>query len=374
MLFKDNIYLIKIIITFGLLLLLLFLIKFDFKKYNSEPFNNNPSDFGESPVFVPLYADNNRKLNVMLISKPFPTEDDYNLYMKNKDKYIYIGISSYMEFPGLPSNPLDKFKLEEFSNNTNNSNPYNIKMYQNSCEGWLHCFRKPCDYIPCDLPHVLISESDFVNTEYLKPAQNSNTKEYDFIYNCPKVNKDSGCNDWVSYNKNWELAQKCLPILCEKYKLKGLLIGREGCELPEKSKPYITTTGWVEYQDVVNLYKKCKFLFLPNTRDASPRVITECMSLNLPCLMNYNIVGGWKYINTDSVKTGEFFIDETDIEESLIRFLDNMKNNIYQPRKFILDNYGPINSGIKLKEFLFKHFKDRLNIKDAKYITIRNPM
>ena len=90
--------------------------------------------------------------------------------------------------------------------------------------------------------------------------------------------------------------------------------------------------------------------------------------------MNKNIVGGWKYINKDSIKTGEFFTDETDIEDSLKTFLDNMKNNKYEPRKFILENYGPINSGIKLKEFLFEHFKDRLNIKDAKYITIRNPI
>ncbi len=366
---------IKIIITIVLLLGIIFFIKN--KNPNPESFDNSndnskPSDFGESPVFVPLYSDDKTKLNVMLISKPFPTDNDYKMYLNNKHKYIYIGISSYMEFPGLPSNPLDKFKIEGFSANTTNSNPYNIKMYQTMCDGWLHCFRKPCDYIPCNLPYALISESDFVNTEYLKP--DDTIIEYDFIYNCPKVNKNSGCNDWVSYNKNWELTQKCLPILCEKFKLKGLLIGREGCELPEKSKPYLTTTGWVDYEEVIKLYKKCKFLFLPNTRDASPRVVTECMSLDMPCLMNTNILGGWKYINTGTVKTGEFFTDETDLEESLTKLLNNMKNGIYKPRQFILDNYGPINSGIKLKEFLFANFKDRLNIKDAKYITIRNPI
>ncbi len=366
---------IKIIITIVLLLGIIFFIKN--KNPNPESFDNSndnskPSDFGESPVFVPLYSDDKTKLNVMLISKPFPTDNDYKMYLNNKHKYIYIGISSYMEFPGLPSNPLDKFKIEHFSANTTNSNPYNIKMYQTMCDGWLHCFRKPCDYIPCNLPYALISESDFVNTEYLKP--DDTIIEYDFIYNCPKVNKNSGCNDWVSYNKNWELTQKCLPILCEKFKLKGLLIGREGCELPEKSKPYLTTTGWVDYEEVIKLYKKCKFLFLPNTRDASPRVVTECMSLDMPCLMNTNILGGWKYINTGTVKTGEFFTDETDLEESLTKLLNNMKNGIYKPRQFILDNYGPINSGIKLKEFLFANFKDRLNIKDAKYITIRNPI
>jgi hypothetical protein len=362
---KENKYFIKIIITICLLLLIIYFINNN--QLNKEPFENN--DFAESPVFVPLYADDKTKLNVMLISKPFPTENDHKLYEKNKNKYIYIGISSYMEFPGVPSNPLDNFKLEQFAN----SNPYNKKMYQNMAEGWLHCFRKPCDYIPCDKPYALISESDFVNTDYLKPDnEQSSAKEYDFVYSCPKVKKDSGCDDWVSYNKNWELAKKCLPILCEKFKLKGLLIGREGCELPEKSKPYLTTTGWVEYENVIKLYKKCKFLFLPNTRDASPRILTECMALDIPCLINTNILGGWKYINTQNFSTGEFFTNENDIEVPLTKMLNNI--NKYEPRKFILKNYGRINSGIKLKEFLFEHFKDRLNIKDAKYITIRHPI
>jgi len=227
--FKNNGSLGKIIITICLLLAIIFFIqKNQTKQLKVESFDNknNPSDFGESSVFVPLYSDDKTKLNVMLISKPFPTDKDYKLYLKNRHKYIYIGISSYMEFPGLPSNPMDKFKIEEFSANTANSNPYDINMYKTMCDGWLHCFRKPCDYIPCNLPYALISESDFVNTDYLKPDnEGSSAKEFDFVYNCPKVNKDSGCNDWVSYNKNWELAQKCLTILCEIFKLKGLLIG-----------------------------------------------------------------------------------------------------------------------------------------------------
>jgi len=324
-------------------------------------------DFADSSVFVHLYDNNKNKLNVVLISKPFATDKDYKYYLNNKHKYIYIGITSYMEFPGLPSNPLDDFKIEESF-----SNVYNINMYKDICEGWLHCFREPCNYIPCDKPNALISESDFVNTNILVPDKdnyNDNYKEYDFIYNCPKVNKDSSCNDWVSHNKNWELALKCLPILCEKFKLKGLLIGRSGCDIPTNCKPYITTTGWVKYEDVIKLYKKSKFLFLPNQRDASPRVITECMALDLPCIMNKNILGGWKYINN---QTGVFFTDEKDLEKSLNIFLNNLNN--YKPRRFILDNYGLINSGKRLKEFLFKNFKSRLNINNAEYIILRNPL
>ena len=156
------------------------------------------------------------------------------------------------------------------------------------CKGWLHCFKNPEKYIPTDKPHTLISESDFVNYKQL-PYDANAEREFDFLYSCPKVNENSTCDDWVSHNKNWELAKKCLPILCEKFKLKGLLVGRKDCEIPEGCKPYITTTGWLDYGENIKQYNKCKFIFVPNQRDASPRVITEAMSCNLAVLMNKNI-------------------------------------------------------------------------------------
>jgi hypothetical protein len=350
---------IKYIITIILILLLYYFIT---KNINEpEKFNNEISKL-DDPTYVHLYDDKGNKINVVLISKPFSSDKDYRQYMINMNKYIFLGISSYMEFPHMPTNPLDNYKIEQMQ-----TNPYYLDMYFSICQGWLHCFKEPIKYIPMDKPNVLISESDIVNYKNLVP--DNTPKEYDFIYSCPKVNKDSGCDDWVSYNKNWELAQKCLPILCEKYKLKGLLIGREGCDLPENSKQYLTTTGWVDYGDMIGLYKKCKFLFVPNVRDASPRVITEAMSLGLSCLMNKNILGGWKYIND---KTGEFFNDENDIDMAIDKLLKNMPN--HNPRQYIIDNYGPINTGKRLKEFIFEHFKDKLNITDTEYISIRYPI
>ena len=48
--------------------------------------------------------------------------------------------------------------------------------------------------------------------------------------------------------------------------------------------------------------------------------------------------------------------------------------NMYTPRQYIIDNYGPINSGKRLKEFLFENFKDRLNITDCKYVVMRGKL
>jgi glycosyltransferase involved in cell wall biosynthesis len=217
----------------------------------------------------------------------------------------------------------------------------------------------------------LLSESDFVNYNVLKPNPNVPV-EYDFIYSCPKVDENSSCNDWVSYNKNWELALKCLPIMCLQFKLRGLLVGRSKCTLPVGCEKLLDTTGWVDYYENIKLYNKCKFIFVPNIRDASPRVLTEALACGLPCLVNYNILGGWKYV--DSVHTGEFFTDETDIAESITILLKNMST--YNPRQYIIDNYGPINSGKQLKNFLYSNFNDKINvpITDVNYVVFRGPL
>ena len=363
-----------IIVIILILLILYFTFNVGSKIYNDH-FTSLPTL--ESPAFVHLYDDKGNKLNISLISKPFGYDSDYKLFLNNINKYIYLVITSYMEFPYLPSNPLDNYILEDKTSEADKLNSYNLEMYFKLCDGWLHCFRKPIEYLPTDKPQLLISESDFVNYNLLKPDP-SIEKEYDFIYSCPKVDENSPCDDWVSHNKNWELCLKCLPILCLKFKLRGLLIGRKGCELPKDCDKYIETTGWIDYIENIKLYNKAKFIFVPNQRDASPRVLTEALACNLPCLVNYNILGGWKYV--DHKYTGEFFTDEKDIGKSLEILLANLPN--YKPRQYIIDNYGPINSGRVLKKFIFEKFKDRiLNEKkvvvkesDVDYIAIRNPL
>lgn len=320
----------------------------------------------KNPIFVHLYDDKGNKLNVTLISKPMFKDKDFKELLVNKPNKIYLGITSYLEFPFTSTNPLDKYiDLKELhdSKDKKNYNPNYYDMYLDICEGWLHCFREPNKYIDTKKPLALISESDFINYKTVKP-DNKIKKEYDYIYSCPKVNSDSGCDDWVSYNKNWDLGKKCIKIMSD-MGLKGLLIGRQGCKVPENCD----TTGWVEYNEMLRLYQKAKFVFIPNEADASPRVLTECLSLNVPCLINKNILGGWKYVNN---KTGQFFNDENDVKENVNIILKNLNN--YSPRKYIIDNYGPINSGKKLAKFLLENFKNRLNHKDIKYVTIRHPI
>ena len=70
--------------------------------------------------------------------------------------------------------------------------------------------------------------------------------------------------------------------------------------------------------------------------------------LNKPIFVNENILGGWKYVND---KTGEFF-NENNIKQQAEKILKNINNKQYTPRKYYENNYGTINSGKRLKEFI----------------------
>ena len=312
--------------------------------------------------FVNLYDQEGRKLNIFLISKPFSGDEQNKTYLNNKNGNIFIGISSYLEFPNEVSNP-----FEDFTKN------YEKYRYKEITKGWIHCFRNPKDYFAPEMPILFASESDWTDCNFIKPDPKIKEKKYDFIYICLKVNeKLDKCDDWATFNKNWELAQKCLDIMCNKYKLKGLLIGRKGCKLPDGCHDLMETTNMVKYGELRKLYQQSRFIFLPNEKDASPRVLTEALCMNVPTLINKNILGGWKYINE---KTGQFFTDETDVGKNIEIMMNKLKNNEYEPRKFFIDNYGAIKSGKKLKKFLYSNWGKDINLPEheVEYITPEFP-
>lgn len=321
--------------------------------------------------FIPLYDSNKNKLNVILVCRPFEQDNHYKIYLSNKHDHIFLGISSYQEFPGIPGNPKDGWKLP-----TNSSgNEFYINMYRNLFDGWLHCFKEPEKFFDTSKPHALISESDFVRIDSHKPDKKI-SREYDFVYVCTRTDwnlknpDESSCHDWTAQNKNWELAKKCLPILTGPeseggMNLKGILVGRQGCDMPEGTNlDNITTTLHQNYGDLMKTFNKSKFIFLPNEHDASPRILTEAMCFDCAILVYTNIVGGWKYA-TD--QTGMLFTDENDLKNVIKEFWPKVQRGDYSPRQYLIDNYGPINSGKKLKKFLLENFKDKLDM-DEKFM------
>ena len=97
-------------------------------------------------------------------------------------------------------------------------------------------------------------------------------------------------------------------------------------------------------------------------------MLTEALCYDLKLLVNYNILGGWKYVNE---MTGEFFKDEYDIESSLNKLVRNLDNNKYQPRKFFVDNYGKERTGRTLANFIKMNYPNVIpNPNDFNQVTI----
>ena len=322
---------------------------------------NNYSEYfgiptGHERPFVNIFDNNGNQLKIILLSHPFTRESSYEQYKQyKKDNFLILGIASYNEFPKITTN-----KLDGLSNPKDKAWKYD---YMKVVDGWLHCFRKPEKYIDTSVPRELISESDFTNYDTFKP-NNSIKKEYDYIYVCPKDN-DGKCDGWAAENKNWKLGIKCIKILSGKLKLKGLLVGRKGCPLPKNCEHLLTTTDFLSQSELIDSYRKSKFILVPNRTDASPRGPTDALCKDTPALLNYNIVGGWKYINK---KNGALFKNLEEIEQGAKYIMKNLKQ--LTPRKEYLENYGKKNAGKKLKEFIQKYYNDKINVSEYDYLNL----
>lgn len=313
--------------------------------------------------FLHIYDNNGKKTNVVFITHPFSREGLFEEYSNAiKKGYYFLGISSYIDFPGLLDS---KNKISNPHDVMHNPNHMAWKYdYFSLVKGWCHCFREPDRYIPNNMPKLLLSESDFVNTQNLDLHKNMK-KEYDFIYICLKDN-DKCENGWQSHNRNWDLAQKCLEVMCNKFHLRGLLIGRINCKMPDGCHNLMETTDFLDYPNFIKQYDRARFIFCPNEMDASPRVLAEGLLRNLPALVNYNILGGWKYI---SEETGEFFSNMADFEKQLSILLGNFGN--YKPRESFMKNFGKEYQGKELLEFVKNIIpKNKLNFipEDIKYL------
>jgi glycosyltransferase involved in cell wall biosynthesis len=359
----------KNIIPLSIIIFMIILCVFYKYMYNNQVENMNSMNTTSysDKIIVPDFKDNiiniydnkGNKINMALCVAPM-NENDRKKYDTYKDKILFLGMTSYLEYPNVISNPSDlyhdpKHKTWKFD-------------YKNNFAGWFYCFKDPDNYFPIHIPKLLLSESDFVDAKSIKPDKTSK-KKYDFIYICHKYNKDDKqCpDDWVTYNKNWKFTLKCLYKMCVNFKLKGLLVGRMGCKIPPSCEKYIDTTEKLPWKELLKKYNECKFVFVPNIYDASPRIITEAMATNLPILLNKNILGGWKYINK---QTGVFFNNIDDLSTQLQKLLDNL--DTFTPRKYIIENYGIVHSGKKMLEFIKKHYSYQLNLSpDIQYITPR---
>ena len=229
---------------------------------------------------------------------------------------------------------------------------------------WLHCFRDPPSNLrQSGLPLLLLTESDLKDVDAYKPDPDI-AKEYDFMYVCLQDN-DKCEPGWQSFNRNWDLAKQCLEIMCGEFGLRGVLVGRTNCEFTKKCNGIVKVVPFLEYDAFQKEMQKCRFLFVPNIADASPRVITEAMCYDMPVLVNRNILGGWHYVEPGV--SGEFFTNARDVVPALRSLTTRM--NAYAPRRHFMRHHGKHRDGRRLAAFLKQHYPN-LNNKRMKYATI----
>tara|TARA_Y100001970_G_C14200049_1_gene840561 strand:- start:443 stop:1543 length:1101 start_codon:yes stop_codon:yes gene_type:complete len=322
------------------------------KEHFTEPKDTTPN---VSFPFKNIYDDKDRKLPIICIGAPFRNDEHKKQYEEYKKQGNYfLGSASYQEFPGEIKNPYEDPYYKKHNDD-----------YESMTTAWIHCFREPNNYFKTNIPKLLMSESDFIDPEQLKPTPNT-SKKYDFMYVCLdeglKHESTKCIPGWQAHNRNWDLAKECLKILCGDFHLKGLIIGRTNCTITEKCNTYITSVPFQPQSKFFELLQECKWIFVPNISDASPRVVTQAMCYNMPVLMNKNIVGGWKYI--DENHTGTFFTNEHDLSQSLQKFLRYF--SIYKPREWYMKRYGKNKSGKQLLHFLKKYYH-QVDFKDAEY-------
>jgi hypothetical protein len=292
--------------------------------------------------FQQVTTQTGNQVNVILVRSQMSSYQ-IQLYEKYKNDILFLGISSMNDYP------------------------LNEKVdYLGMFPGFLHMMHDPEKHFPPHVKTLLMSQSDFSLPDF--PERDySVPRKYDFTYSASDCDVHSDGNGWCGWSKNWSFVKSVLPIMCEEFKLTGVLVatkdksGRRAYTIPESCKGRMTQTTYLANQgDYFHYLKQSRFAFLPQIHDASPRVSTQALALDVPIFMNYYIQGGWKYVND---KTGEFFHDQSDFREKLRAILRNSDiPKRYEPRKWVLDNYGNEHSGKRLYDFVMEHFSHRVKL------------
>ena len=211
-------------------------------------------------------------MNIILVRYPFRSSRQKDLFNKYKDSLLFIGISSFEDFPLPPPNPFSA----KFPANT----------YVGLFPGFLHMEKEPEKVFPPHVKLLLLSQSDFA-----LPAKGpAMPKKYDFTFSGSDQDVHRDCVGWSSFAKNWTFAKEALEVMCSQG-ITGVLVatkdkqGRKACSIPANCAGKITQTTFLSQEEFFKYVRQSKFLFVPQVHDASPRVTTQAGWLQL-CLFD----------------------------------------------------------------------------------------
>lgn len=277
--------------------------------------------------FQRVWTNTGLTVNIMLV-RSAPNNRQIQMIKELSDEILFLGISSFEDFPKPSVNPF--------------SAKYPADKYVGLFPGFLHMLR-PDDAaktFPSHVKLLLMSQSDFSLPNHAY-RDYSVPRTYDFTYSGSDQDVRNDCVGWSSFAKNWSFVKEALNVMCGEFKLKGVLVATidkqnvKRCSIPKSCEGLITQTQYISQSEFHSYVEKSRFLFLPQIHDASPRVSTQALALDVPLLMNAYISGGWKYLNE---KTGEFFHDLSDFRQQLAKIVKNADiENHYTPRKWVTE-------------------------------------
>lgn len=264
----------------------------------------------------------------VLVHGPIVTREQQQQFADlRRSDHRFAGMSSYITFPQPEPEAISRGPKRDGLD------------YEAICEVWCHCFREPGKYLRTDLPRALISASDF--TDYMRVSQEAfcvpeRQESMEFVY-------VGATEDWKREAKNWALAGQCISHLCGELGLRAFVVGSPNSQFP--AHPEVLFSAPLPWNQLLTRLSQAKFLFVPNVWDASPRLLAEALCLNVPLVVNSNILGGWKYVNRF---TGAFFNNEHDV----ISAANDCLQQTLSPRDWFRGNHGPYLAGQRLLRLL----------------------
>ena len=251
----------------------------------------------------------------------FEDPDTENLFkfLVSQGKRV-IGISSYQNFPQLNCNPFQnpgypQTRADQF-----------LTKYGDHVVLWCHCFRDTLAYFPASIPALLYSESDQYPHGPVLYGINE-AKRFD----CFVTIQDGAWNGWV---RGLDILVRWVNFMADTLNLKVLVCGNNR---KKNFSPRVTVIDFQPWHLFLKAMSSAKFFLCASGYDASPRVILEAIGLNLPVLVNENILGGWKYING---YTGTFFNPVESIKKKIETFLTDINEGRYAPRRWMQENFN----------------------------------
>lgn len=167
------------------------------------------------------------------------------------------------------------------------------------------------------------AESDLqwsMTTHFLPKDTTFDKKEYDVCF----VNV--GNSSWHSDTKNYTLALASFDQILTKSNYSIMMIGRRP---PENITDKVNYVEFLPFHEFLVLLSKCDVLFNPSVSDASPRILTQALTLDTAIIVNKYIAGGSKYVNE---QTGVLIEDENDVVEAIRTIKQRRADGILQPR------------------------------------------